>query len=95
MITAKAEIVRNPNICGGDPTVAGTRVCVHTLVQCWRAVGEDLSALKRNYPRLTRSQLKAALEFYFSNRTEIDGYIEEEKQIAKEWRAKNRKPTVV
>jgi uncharacterized protein (DUF433 family) len=93
MITAVAQIVRDPNVCGGDPTVAGTRVPVHILVQCWRVVDRDMAALARNYPLLTRAQLDVAIDFYTDHAQEIDAIIAEEKRIVREWTGPRFRPS--
>jgi uncharacterized protein (DUF433 family) len=74
--TASAEIVRNPEIHGGEPTVAGTRISVRTIVVAWH-FEPDIASLCEAYPTLTPAAIRAALAFYDANRAEIDRYIAE------------------
>ena len=76
-----ARIIRDPRICGGEPTVAGTRVPVSSLVVQWQYY-HDFERVQRAYPHLDISAIKAALAFYKANRPEIDRLIEESEQAA-------------
>jgi type III restriction enzyme len=74
-------IVRNPRICGGDPTIAGTRVPVHSVVIQWQFY-HDLDRVQSAFPRLDIPAIKAALAFYEAHQAEIDQLIEEREQAA-------------
>jgi len=76
-----ARIVRDPRICGGDPTVAGTRVPVHSVVIQWQFY-HDIERLIQAFPRLDASAIACALDYYEANRSEIDRLIEEHDQAA-------------
>lgn len=76
-----AHIIRDPRICGGEPTVAGTRVPVSSIVVQWQYY-QDYARVQRAFPHLSISTIKAALEFYEANRPEIDRLIEESEQAA-------------
>jgi uncharacterized protein (DUF433 family) len=70
------HIVRNPAILAGEPTIAGTRIAVRTLVVARRfmpTIGELLEA----YPHLTRGEIEEAFAFYADHQAEIDQYIAE------------------
>ena len=70
------EIVRNPEIQGGEPTIAGTRIPVRAIVVEWH-FERDVDRLCEAYPTLTPEAIRAALAFYEANRAEIDRYIAE------------------
>lgn len=76
-----ARIVRDPLICGGEPTIEGTRVPVRSIVIQWQH-GKDLERVRRAYPRLDVPTIRDALSFYEQNRAEIDRLIEENEQAA-------------
>ena len=76
-----ARIIRDPRICGGQPTVAGTRVPVRSVVIQWQLYG-DYDQVHDAFPRLDISAIKSALEFYENNRAEIDRLIEENERAA-------------
>ncbi len=43
------RITVNPNICGGRPTVRGTRIAVHTLLE-FLGAGDTVEDLLAEYP---------------------------------------------
>jgi len=73
-----AAIVRVPGICGGSPTIEGTRIRVADVVYYDREFNGDIEVIREGYPHLSRGQVEAALAFYEQNRSEIDRYMEEE-----------------
>jgi uncharacterized protein (DUF433 family) len=70
------RIVRNPDIQGGEPTIAGTRVAVRVIVLALKYDG-SIEAVLQGYPHLTRADVEEALRFYDEHRDEIDFYIRE------------------
>jgi uncharacterized protein (DUF433 family) len=55
-------IVSNPKVLFGKPTVAGTRISVELILEELGA-GTSVDDLLREYPRLTRDQVLAAIRF--------------------------------
>lgn len=76
-----ARIIRDPRICGGEPTVAGTRVPVSSVVMQWQYY-QDFERVQRAFPRLDIPATKTVLAFYEDNREEIDRLIEESERAA-------------
>jgi uncharacterized protein (DUF433 family) len=72
-------IVRNPNVCGGDPTIAGTRIPVQSVVVSYQIYG-DVGRVRQAYPRLDETDIQAALTYYDAHREEIDRLIAENEQ---------------
>jgi len=58
-------------ICGGQPRIRNTRIPVWSLVS-FRQLGADDEELLRNYPTLTREDLKTAWAYYEQHREECD-----------------------
>ena len=56
------HIVRDPQICNGEPVIRGTRVLLRTLLASL-AVGCSDEDILRNFPALTRGDLKAVIAF--------------------------------
>ncbi len=56
------RIVSDPNICGGEPCVKGTRVPVHIILS-HLAAGESYEVILTNFPRLTVEDIRACLEY--------------------------------
>ena len=55
-------IVSDPDVMGGKPVIAGTRITVEFLLESL-AAGESSSEILAAYPHITAEALKAALEF--------------------------------
>lgn len=58
----KPRIVSDPNICGGEPCIIGTRIPVHIILS-HLASGEDYEAVLKHFPRLTKEDILACLEY--------------------------------
>lgn len=56
------RIISDPNICGGEPCVKGTRVPVHIILG-HLAAGENYDVILANFPRLTIEDIRACLEY--------------------------------
>lgn len=69
------EIVSDPAILGGEPTIAGTRVPVRAVVLIYRMHGGDLSRTQRSLPTLTEEEIHLALDYYERYRREILTYM--------------------
>lgn len=56
------HITRDPEICGGAPVVRGTRVTLRTLLASL-AEGCEEEEILRNFPAVTKEDLKAVIAF--------------------------------
>lgn len=56
------RIVSDPNICGGKPTIAGTRIMVKNILGMV-AGGYDIQKICMEYPELTAEDVSLALEY--------------------------------
>lgn len=56
------RIVSDPDICGGEPCVKGSRIPIHTILS-HLAAGEDYDTVLKNFPRLTKEDILACLEY--------------------------------
>jgi len=55
-------IVADPNICGGKPTIKGTRIMVRNILGMM-AGGYTVEKILGAYPELTQEMVLAALEY--------------------------------
>lgn len=69
-------IKKTPGVCGGQPTVAGTRVTVRGLEEARRAGFTD-ERLLDEFPFLRREQLVAAWKYVAAHPAEIERLIRE------------------
>lgn len=61
-MTLHDRIVRDPAICGGEPTFRGTRVLLRTVLG-YLARGERIETLLSDFPTLTEDDVRAAIAF--------------------------------
>ena len=58
----RARITSDPKVCGGQPALRGTRVPVHVVLG-FLAAGDSVDDVLREYPQLTRADIRAALDY--------------------------------
>jgi uncharacterized protein (DUF433 family) len=56
------HFVRDPQICNGQPVIRGTRVILRTILASL-AEGCEQDDILRNFPSLTKDDLKAVIAF--------------------------------
>lgn len=56
------HIVTDPNVCGGKPTVRGTRIMVRIILGMV-AAGYTVERIVQEYPELSPQDVQAALEY--------------------------------
>lgn len=61
-MNAPARIVINPEVCGGRPIVAGTRVRVIDVLN-GLAAGDTIEEIVADFPYLTREDILACLAY--------------------------------
>lgn len=69
-------IVQSPDVCGGEPRIAGTRIPVWALVQ-YRKLGVSEADLLHAYPTLNAEDLTNAWAYYKRHPAEIEKQITE------------------
>ena len=57
-----SRIIVNPEICGGEPCIRGTRIPVHIILS-HLAAGEDEKTILRNFPHITHEDILACLGY--------------------------------
>ncbi len=70
------KIVSNPEILGGKPCIAGTRISVEIILE-WIASGANIDAIVYKYPHLEKDAVKQAI-IYASKFAENEIVIEVE-----------------
>ena len=56
------RIVRDPEICGGQPTIKGTRVSVLDILD-WIKEGKSFGDILKNFPSLTRADIQEIIAY--------------------------------
>lgn len=62
MLRYQDYIVRDPNICGGQPTVKGTRVLLRTVLASL-ADGDSPREIMGSFPTLSEEAIKAVIAY--------------------------------
>lgn len=56
------RIVRDPQICSGEPVIKGTRVTLRTILASL-AEGASIAEILTDFPSLTEEDVRAAIAF--------------------------------
>ena len=62
MRNGEDRIVRDPNICGGEPVFRGTRVTLRTVLASL-AAGDTIEEILADFPSLKSDDVRAAIAF--------------------------------
>ncbi|MEX2016789.1 MAG: DUF433 domain-containing protein [Candidatus Hydrogenedentales bacterium] len=65
------NIEKDPARCGGQPTVAGTRVRVATILTCYRE-GMTVEEIVQQYPQLKPADVHDSLAYAYDHIQEIE-----------------------
>ena len=71
------RIVADREICGGKPTIQGTRIMVWNILGQF-AGGATMDDILKSYPRITRENIVASLEF-------VMDLLDEDDIIFRDW----------
>lgn len=71
-------IVKSPGVLGGRPRIRGHRVAVHRIAGWWQ-LGFSIEEIAEKHSTLAPAKIHAALAYYHLHRSEIDGYLAEER----------------
>jgi uncharacterized protein (DUF433 family) len=72
--TEHPHIVHVPGICGGRPTLKGTRISVRHLAQLYKA-GDTVEEILQMYPYLSAAAVYDAISYYLDHQGEIEQEI--------------------
>ena len=56
------RIIRDPQVCGGEPVFKGTRVTLRTVLGSL-AEGDSIEEILADFPSLTKDDIQAAIAF--------------------------------
>jgi uncharacterized protein (DUF433 family) len=80
-VVTHPHIVSDPNVCGGSPRLANTRITVRTVVVAILLHGLTPEELLQQYPHLTLAAIYDALSYYYDHREAIDREIAEHEAL--------------
>lgn len=76
----KSLITQDPEILGGKPIVAGTRMSVETILELISS-GMERDEIIKEYPFLTKKQIQAAVDYAAKLVGKEESYIFDKAQI--------------
>ncbi|MBN2562879.1 MAG: DUF433 domain-containing protein [Phycisphaerae bacterium] len=56
------RISADPNVCGGEPCIARTRIPVHIIIS-HLAAGDSMETILEGFPRIEKADIQACLEY--------------------------------
>ena len=62
MLNHEDKIVRNPQICGGEPVFRGTRVTLRAVLASL-AAGDSVANILADFPAMNAEHVQAAIAF--------------------------------
>jgi uncharacterized protein (DUF433 family) len=72
------DIIRDSDICQGSPTLLGTDIAVHTIVNYYQNKGYSPEEILQQFPQLDLPQIHHALAYYYDHKPEIDEELADE-----------------
>lgn len=90
--TKTEQIVSNPNVCGGKPCIAGTRIRVQDVYVWHDLQGLSADEIVSRFPHVTMADVYAALSYYWAHRDAIQRQIREETEFVEQMRQKHPSP---
>lgn len=70
----KLLITQDPDILGGKPIIAGTRISIEVILELL-ASGMEVKNLLKEYPSLTKEQVKAVINYAAKIVAKEESYI--------------------
>jgi uncharacterized protein (DUF433 family) len=83
------HIESKPDVCGGRPCVAGTRIRVQDIYSWHDTDGFSPGEIVSRFPQLTLADVYAALSFYWDHRDEIQRQIRADQEFIEEMKRTN------
>ena len=81
-----------PEVCGGRPCIAGTRIRVQDIYVWHDLQGLSADEIVSRFPNLTLADVYAALAYFWDNQGEIARQMREETDLVEELKRKNVSP---
>lgn len=80
-IVTHPHIVSTPEVCGGSPRLADSRITVRTVAVAILLHGLTPEEFLQHYPHVSLAAIYDALSFYYDHREAIDREIAEHKAL--------------
>ena len=90
--TAIERIVSKPDVCGGRPCIAGTRIRVQDIYVWHELQSRSADEIVSDYPHITMADVYAALTYYWDHRDDMQRQMLEEDAFVAAMKAKHTSP---
>jgi uncharacterized protein (DUF433 family) len=90
--TTTDRILSKPEVCGGKPCIAGTRIRVQDVYVWHELQGLSADEIVSRFPQITMADVYAALAYYWNNRAEIRRQMSEETAFVEQMKQKHASP---
>jgi uncharacterized protein (DUF433 family) len=80
----------NPEICGGAPIIAGTRMRIMDIAIEYEYMNCTPDEIINAHPHLKLEQIHDALSYYYEHRAELDNKIKEDKEFVQKLRRSSK-----
>ena len=87
-----AHIQSKPDVCGGKPCVAGTRIRVQDIMIWHEMQGLSPEEIVTEFPQLSLADVHAALAYYHDHREVIQRQMRDAEELVNAMRASNPSP---
>ena len=87
METKVGHIEGKPDVCGGKPCVAGTRIRVQDIYGWCELDGKTIDQVVAEFPQLSKADVYAALAYFWDHRQEISDQMAESEAFAEQIKA--------
>jgi uncharacterized protein (DUF433 family) len=93
MSAIKTEhIVSRPEVCGGKPCIADTRIRVQDIYVWHEVQGQSADEIASRFAHITLADVYAALAYYWDHRGEIQRQMDEETAFVERMKRKHPSP---
>lgn len=90
--TKNEHIASKPNVCGGRPCIAGTRIRVQDIYVWHELQGQSADEIVSRFPQVTMADVYAALSYYWDHRDEMQQQMQEETTFVEQMKQKHPSP---
>jgi uncharacterized protein (DUF433 family) len=86
--TDKTHIVSTPDVLGGKPRIAGTRIRVQDIYQWHELQGKSPDEIVSSFPQLTMADVYAALAYFWDHREQILDQMRQQDETVEELKSR-------
>lgn len=80
------HIESTPDVCGGKPRIAGTRIRVQDIVAWHEVHGRSPDEIVLGYPHISLADVYSALAYYHAHREEITRQMKDDEDFVRSLR---------